>query len=242
MVPSEHAHPSMLTVNPSQIPDSTSHEQPNAATPLAQVLRLRICVDPPFSKRTCAVAYAKDVALIAERRQERVYDVSVVAWVGRRSRRRRRTWRWVRRRGDGSPAAAPVASVTVVFAEGTGAPPSLSAEESVGMLAGPTAPPPPHPYRHLYRLANELGFIDRPAPYRDFCRSKRPSLSFALDLPVEDCKLVRVSRPLQDRRIACLEYYPPWDFAASTRQTACQKGGGGRDGWAAADDEDYGNA
>ncbi|KAF6742542.1 hypothetical protein DFP72DRAFT_860394 [Ephemerocybe angulata] len=38
-------------------------------------------------------------------------------------------------------AAAPVASVTVVFAEGTGAPPSLSAEESVGMLAGLTASP-----------------------------------------------------------------------------------------------------
>ncbi|KAF5340068.1 hypothetical protein D9611_012360 [Ephemerocybe angulata] len=38
-------------------------------------------------------------------------------------------------------AAAPVASVTVVFAEGTGAPPSLSAEESVGTLAGFTASP-----------------------------------------------------------------------------------------------------
>ncbi|KAF6756141.1 hypothetical protein DFP72DRAFT_1169126 [Ephemerocybe angulata] len=43
--------------------------------------------------------------------------------------------------GGTSPAAAPVASVTVVFAEGTGAPPSLSAEESVGMLAGLTASP-----------------------------------------------------------------------------------------------------
>ncbi|KAF5339990.1 hypothetical protein D9611_012379 [Ephemerocybe angulata] len=43
--------------------------------------------------------------------------------------------------GGTSVAAVPVASVTVVFAEGTGAPPSLSAEESVGMLAGLTASP-----------------------------------------------------------------------------------------------------
>ncbi|KAF6756109.1 hypothetical protein DFP72DRAFT_293570 [Ephemerocybe angulata] len=78
--------------------------------------------------------------------------------------------------GGTSPAAAPVASVTVVFAEGTSTPPSLSVEESVRMLAGLTAP------RRLLLIririatgictANELRTV---GPAGERARSKRPA-------------------------------------------------------------------
>ncbi|KAF6748284.1 hypothetical protein DFP72DRAFT_1074547 [Ephemerocybe angulata] len=67
----------------------------------------------------------------------------------------RRKW-WKRLGGGVGGATAPLASVTVVFAEGTGPLPSLSAEESVGMLARlPVSPSSSSsasaPPRYLYR-------------------------------------------------------------------------------------------
>ncbi|KAF5339996.1 hypothetical protein D9611_012373 [Ephemerocybe angulata] len=57
-----------------QFQDPAPHEQPNAITLFAQILRLGVgvCVHVARADHTCAVAYAEDVALVAERRQERV--------------------------------------------------------------------------------------------------------------------------------------------------------------------------
>ncbi|KAF6756100.1 hypothetical protein DFP72DRAFT_1066917 [Ephemerocybe angulata] len=132
--------------------------------------------------------------------------------------------------GGTSPAAAPVASVTVVFAGGTGAPPCLSAEESVGMLAGLTASPssssvpspvsvPPPNSASSTGNAFTLCTVTP-----DDLRPKRPSFNVTLDFPVQACKLVRIPRPLQDKRIVCLEYYLPWDFPACTRTNGLPEG------------------
>ncbi|KAF5340001.1 hypothetical protein D9611_012354 [Ephemerocybe angulata] len=66
---------------------------------------------------------------------------------------------------------------------------------------------------------NTLSIIIRPTT--KCLRSKRPSLSLALDLPVQYLRLVRVLQLLQKvQRIVSLEHQPTGDLTACTRQTA----------------------
>ncbi|KAF6742521.1 hypothetical protein DFP72DRAFT_1081825 [Ephemerocybe angulata] len=80
-----HRHPDTDTPTLAQHPPA----------PIAQVLRLRICVDLPFAECAYAVAHAEDVARGTKIIEEYIYDVPIGAW----SRCRSKKWR--RRAGVG---------------------------------------------------------------------------------------------------------------------------------------------
>ncbi|KAF5340018.1 hypothetical protein D9611_012382 [Ephemerocybe angulata] len=157
------------------------------------------------------MAYAEDVARGTKSIEEYAYDVAIGVWSRCWSRSRSKKWR--RRAGVGRGAGY---GCDGRLERGRESPGACGSHRFLALSFCIVVP-----IHNPTTTTSSFGIFARPTPM--YIMDKRPTLTFALDIPIHLCSLVTRSRPSALPRLT--EYLPPQD-SNGTGITQCRSTNG----------------